>query len=61
MFVDDTFNVKNSYVENTKTFLKSSMEKVNFKENPEKQRQYINNWVLNKTNNKISDLFPAGS
>lgn len=61
MFVDSAFNVKDSFVENSKKYLKSSMEKLNFQTEPEKQRKYINNWVLGKTNNKITDLFPEGS
>uniref|UniRef100_A0A481MQK4 Serpin n=1 Tax=Nipponaphis monzeni TaxID=196483 RepID=A0A481MQK4_9HEMI len=61
MFVDTTFNVKESFVNNSNTYLKSSMEKLNFNNDPEAQRQFINNWVLGKTNNKIKDLFPAGS
>ncbi|XP_027846973.1 leukocyte elastase inhibitor-like isoform X4 [Aphis gossypii] len=61
MFVDTAFNVKDSFVENSKKYLKSSMEKLNFKKDPEQQRQYLNNWVLNKTNNKIKDLFPKDS
>ncbi|KAL5234128.1 hypothetical protein ACI65C_001538 [Semiaphis heraclei] len=61
MFVDTAFNVKDSFVENSKKYLKSSMEKLNFKNDPEQQRQHINNWVLSKTNNKIKDLFPKDS
>lgn len=61
MFVDTAFNVKDSFVDNSKKYLKSSMEKLNFKKDPEQQRQYLNNWVLNKTNNKIKDLFPKGN
>ncbi|XP_025205520.1 serpin B4-like isoform X6 [Melanaphis sacchari] len=61
MFVDTAFNVKDSFVENSMKYLKSSMEKLNFVNEPEQQRQYLNNWVLNKTNNKINDLFPKGS
>ncbi|CAI6353357.1 unnamed protein product [Macrosiphum euphorbiae] len=61
MFVDIAFNVKDSFVENSMNYLKSSMEKLSLKKNPEQQRQYLNNWVLNKTNNKIKDLFPKGS
>jgi len=60
MFVDTAFNVKDSFVENSKKYLKSSMEKLNFLTEPEKQRKYINNWVLEKTNNKITNLFPEG-
>ncbi|CAI6369441.1 unnamed protein product [Macrosiphum euphorbiae] len=61
MFVDIAFNVKDSFVENSMNYLKSSMEKLSLKKNPEQQLQYLNNWVLNKTNNKIKDLFPKGS
>lgn len=61
MFVDTTFNVKDSFVKDSMNYLKSSMDKLNFKKDPETQRQFINNWVLNKTNNKIKDLFPSGS
>lgn len=60
MFVDSAFNVKESFVEKSRNYLKSSMEKLNFKKDPETQRQFINNWVLKKTNNKISNLFPEG-
>jgi len=60
MFVDTAFNVKDSFVENSKKYLKSSIEKLNFKNDPEQQRQYLNNWVLNETNNKIKDIFPKG-
>ncbi|XP_060838643.1 leukocyte elastase inhibitor-like isoform X2 [Rhopalosiphum padi] len=58
MFVDTAFNVKDSFVENSRKYLKSSMEKLNFKNDPEQQRKYLNDWVLSKTNNKIKDLFP---
>lgn len=61
MFVDSNFNIKKSFVENSMNYLKSSMEKLNFNSDPENQRKYINNWVLNKTNNKINELFPAGT
>jgi len=60
LFVDTTFNVKDSFVENSKKYLKSSIEKLNFKNDPEQQQQYLNNWVLNETNNKIKDVFPKG-
>lgn len=60
MFIDNAFNVKSSFVENSSKYLKSTTEKLNFSNDPETQRQYLNNWVLNKTNNKIKDLFPPG-
>lgn len=61
MFIDTKFNVKQSFVNDCKTYLNSSLEILNFKENPEVQRQFINDWVLEKTKNKIENLFPAGS
>lgn len=60
MFVDSAFNVKDDFVEKSTSYLKSPMRKLNFKNDPEPQRQLINNWVLNKTNNKICELFPKG-
>lgn len=60
MFVDSAFNVKESFVDSSRNYLKSSIEKLDFKNDPETQRQFINNWVSNKTNNKIRELFPRG-
>ncbi|NP_001156566.1 serine protease inhibitor 4-like isoform 1 [Acyrthosiphon pisum] len=57
MFVDTDFDVKDSFVENSKKYLKSSMEKLDFRNDPERQRQYLNNWVLIQTNNKIKGFF----
>lgn len=60
MFVDKAFNVKDSYVNNCIKYLNSSTEKLDFKNDPEQQREYLNNWILSKTNNKIENLFPNG-
>lgn len=60
MFVDSVFDIKKSFVEKTTKYLKSTIEKLNFKKDQETVRQYINNWVLEKTDNKINDLFPRG-
>ncbi|VVC37390.1 Serpin domain,Serpin, conserved site [Cinara cedri] len=61
MFVDTSFNVKQIFVENSVKYMKSSVEKLDFANNPETQCQYLNSWILNKTDNKVKDLFPAGS
>lgn len=61
MFVDTSFNVKDSFVENCMKFLKSSMEKLDFINNSEEQCHYLNNWVLNKTDDKIKDIFSEGN
>lgn len=60
MFVDTSFNVNQSFVKCTTEYLYSAMEILDFKNDPESQRQHINNWVLNNTNNKIEELFAKG-
>lgn len=60
MFVDSSFSVKPSFLSDTTSYLKSTMEKLNFKDDPETQRKFINDWVLKKTNDKIKDLFAPG-
>lgn len=60
MFVDTGFKIKQLFIDNSLKYLNSSMEKLNFLADPEQQRQYLNNWVLNNTNRKIKDLFPPG-
>lgn len=60
MFVDTSSNINQTFVDNSLKYLKSSMEKLDFMNNPETQRQYLNDWISNKTNNKINDLFPPG-
>lgn len=60
MFIDTNYKVKESYKQQTSNYLKSSVDKLNFKGNPEEQRKHINDWVLKKTNGKINNLFPSG-
>ncbi|XP_050548235.1 serpin B4-like, partial [Daktulosphaira vitifoliae] len=61
MFVEKSFNIKQSYVEKVLKYLNSSVDELDFKSQPENQRSYINQWVENKTNGKIKNLFPSGS
>lgn len=60
MFIDNTLKVKDSFAENCIQYFMSSIEKLDFKNNPKEQCQYINNWVLNKTNEKIKGIFSEG-
>lgn len=60
MFVDTNYNVNPKFVDNSMTYLNSSLTQLNFKDNPDEQRQFINNWVSKKTNNKINELFTKG-
>lgn len=57
--VDTSVNVKDSFVENYQ-ILKIFYGKIGNKKTPAQQRQYLNYWVLSKTNNKIKNLFPEG-
>lgn len=52
-FVDEYFNVVDEYYDGKVTNL-------DFKTNTENSRITINNWVEDKTNDKIKDLIPAG-
>lgn len=60
MFVNMSCNVKPNFIEIFLKYLKSSMEKLDFMNDPETQCQYLNSWILNKRNYKIKDLFPTG-
>lgn len=60
MFIDTTFKVKDIFVENCTQYFMSHIEKLDFKNYPKEQCQYINNWVLNKTDDKIKGIFPEG-
>lgn len=60
MFVDCSFDVKESFVEKSSNYLKSSVNRLNFEIDPEKQRQFINDWILVNTNYKIRELIPEG-
>lgn len=52
-FLDEYFNLINQYYDGKVTNL-------NFKQDPEGSRVTINNWVEDKTNDKIKDLIPSG-
>ncbi|XP_050430549.1 leukocyte elastase inhibitor-like isoform X2 [Adelges cooleyi] len=61
MFVENSYTIKQSYLEKTNEYLNSTIEKLDFKSNPEVQLVYLNNWVESKTNGKIKDLFSKDS
>lgn len=60
IYVDTSFDIKQRFVDDSKTYFNSSMIKLSFKSDPEEQRQYINDWVLSKTNLKINEVYPKG-
>ncbi|XP_050535807.1 leukocyte elastase inhibitor-like [Daktulosphaira vitifoliae] len=60
-FIENSFDVNKSYVENAKNFLSSTVEKLNFQTDPNKARVYLNEWALNHTDGIIKEVFPDGS
>ena len=52
-FLDEYSNVVDQYYN-------SKVTNLNFKQDPEGSRVTINNWVEDKTNDKIKDLIPSG-
>jgi len=52
-FLDEYFNVVDQYYN-------SKVTNLDFKHDPEGSRVTINNWVEDKTNDKIKDLIPSG-
>ena len=56
MFVNTAFNIKDSFVENSEKYLKLSIEKLNFKNDTEQQRHYLNNNSNTKHENSQNNL-----
>lgn len=50
-----------SYVEVTRDHYQAPLEKVDFRTQPDAARVQINDWVADKTKDKITDLLPEGS
>ncbi len=50
-----------SFIEMNNTHYHAGLENVGFVKETEKTRQQINQWVEDKTNNKIKDLIPKGA
>lgn len=60
MFIEKTVSVKPKFNENATKYFKSGATSVNFKTEFEAARQQINQWVEEKTNNKIRELLAKG-
>ena len=58
---EKNFNFAGEYLGVTREQYGAELEAVSFREDPERERQRINGWVEEKTEKKITDLFPAGS
>ncbi|XP_018420176.1 PREDICTED: serpin B8-like [Nanorana parkeri] len=61
LFGQKSFELFLSFLENTKNLYGAGMEQLDFHNDSEKSRQFINNWISQKTNGKIQQLLPQQS
>nr|AGM71678.1 serpin [Panstrongylus megistus] len=61
MFLEKTLAVKPEFQERASMYFRSKVSSVNFIANPEETRKEINQWVEQKTNNKIKYLLSEGT
>ena len=61
LWVQDKFPILQEYKDVAETHYLAKTENLDFMTHPEESRQTINNWVEEKTNDKIKDLLPEGS
>ncbi len=57
----ESFPFETSYTTLIKEFFQGDLERMDFRGNSEVQRQKINQWVADQTENKIQNLMPNGS
>ena len=60
LFIEKSFEILESFKERTSAVYDAEVALVDFKEHAERAREEINQWVEQKTNDKIKDLIPAG-
>ncbi len=61
MWLQQDYPFLESYIETIKKYYGSVLHKANFKVDTEKEREKINQWVEDKTNQKIKDLIQEGA
>ncbi|KAK9518816.1 hypothetical protein VZT92_021590 [Zoarces viviparus] len=61
LFGDKSLVFNETYQNISETVYGAKLMPLNFKENPEKARVTINNWISNKTENLIQDTLPVGA
>lgn len=61
LWVETTYPFRTGYVQTIKSFYDANATNLDFKNSPENSRLTINEWVENKTDGKIAELFPLGS
>ncbi|XP_040895547.1 antithrombin-III [Toxotes jaculatrix] len=61
LFGDKSLVFNETYQNISETVYGAKLLPLNFKENPERARSIINNWISNKTENLIQDTLPQGA
>jgi len=56
IFIEQSFKLKDDYLNTVRRVHQSEVEKSDFMKQPEQERVKINDWVAKSTNNKIKDL-----
>ena len=61
LWAQQDFHFLDEYLTTVEKYYGGKTTNLDFKNEPDTSRLIINNWVEDKTNNKIKDLFPEGS
>ena len=61
LWAQQNFQFLDDYLTTVEKYYGGKTTNLDFKNEPDSSRLIINNWVEDKTNNKIKDLFPEGS
>jgi len=61
LWAEQDFQFLDEYITTVEEYYKGKTTNLDFKNEPDSSRLIINNWVEEKTNNKIKDLFPEES
>jgi len=61
LFGSNTYSFQQTFKDQSETYYSASMEELDFAQDADGSRVYINDWVEEQTNNKIEDLLPPMS
>ncbi|XP_066435178.1 leukocyte elastase inhibitor-like [Eleutherodactylus coqui] len=61
LFGEETFQFLPTFLKDTENFYGASLEELDFLNDPEKSRKYINDWITQQTQGKIQELLPDRS
>jgi serpin B len=60
LWIYEDYPVRDQFISNSENYYSGNVTKMDFVNQPEESRNTINDWVEEKTNDKIKDLIPAG-